>query len=203
MKTDLEKQVESLNASILNVSRAAAKEIQKFAKTIDEQKQFLLRLDFTKLSKSEEDDANEALAKVDNALADLYNKQREHYIIDVAPKERLQINNLLRDKLSEEILSVAAISDTGITLDLIDKRKFPLPTGWQAERIPLTGAWLIRFNFTMERKFGGTQWNREDLFITESKNNFFVVIGIKRVLLNYVDELQNLYLFAMNRDILL
>ncbi len=74
----------------------------------------------------------------------------------------LMIGNLCQDKISGALLKVTGTHENDISFYVIDRNLFPLQPGWQAEPIPLTEEWLLKFGFekndnnqfilTMERK---------------------------------------------------
>lgn len=63
----------------------------------------------------------------------------------INPKE-LRIGNYIQDQHGT-ILIVEGISINGIDFCVLDRDKYPLQDGWQAEPIPITERWLIDFGF--------------------------------------------------------
>jgi hypothetical protein len=59
----------------------------------------------------------------------------------------LRIKNLAQDKLTGELLICCVISDSAVSFSVLDRSKYPLPDGWEAEPIPLTEEWLVKFGF--------------------------------------------------------
>jgi hypothetical protein len=74
----------------------------------------------------------------------------------------LRIGNLCQDNKSKELLKVSSLSDEQqVIFTVVDRTKYPLPDGWQAEYIPLSPEWLEKFGFEkigdwyQIRKLGG------------------------------------------------
>jgi hypothetical protein len=59
----------------------------------------------------------------------------------------LMIGNLCQDKISGALLKVTGLKENDISFYVIDRNLFPLQPGWQAEPIPLTEEWLLKFGF--------------------------------------------------------
>jgi hypothetical protein len=86
------------------------------------------------------------------------------------PRE-LMHGNLLRDKLTGEWLRVEEVKHVPgenplIGFEVINRSKFPLPDGWQAEGILLTRDIMERCGFKMEVKNGRTEYT---LIIDDSR----------------------------------
>ena len=57
-----------------------------------------------------------------------------------------RIGNYLRDKLTGELLSLIELSENKYGFYVINRAKYPLHDGWEAEPIPLTEEWLLKFH---------------------------------------------------------
>jgi hypothetical protein len=103
----------------------------------------------------------------------------------------LRIGNLCQDKISGAQLKVTGTHKNDISFYVIDRNLFPLQPGWQAEPIPLTEEWLVKFGL-MSTELGF--WNNGDaIYFDYGKENE------KSIELKYVHQLQNLY-FALTGE---
>ena len=129
----------------------------------------------------------------------------------------LRIGNLCQDKLSGAQLKVTGTHETDISFYVVDRNLFPLQPGWQAEPIPLTEEWLLKFdiiklNFTtdMPKSFqkpdidkDGNIWytwvkGAFNLEIQKNGEIWFEVYS-HYIHVKYVHQLQNLY-FALTGE---
>jgi hypothetical protein len=126
----------------------------------------------------------------------------------------LRLGNLLWCKRNNAIMKVEELGlDEHIISFVLDRSKFPLPSGWQVGPIPLTEGWLHKFGFRgkdyhvgfigIEHKAGGMT---TDFVLTypgvigayQKYFSFEFKTGRlpKFIELQYVHQLQNLF-FAM------
>lgn len=126
-----------------------------------------------------------------------------------------RIGNLMRDALTGALLRVDGlhneIQNERIDYYVMDRDKFPLPDGWQAEPIPLTQEWLDRTMFEKSSnlicgdytirideigclgiwletgRYSLMDWNTGDIFTSHDNR------------IKYVHQLQNLY-FALTGE---
>lgn len=105
--------------------------------------------------------------------------------------EELRIGNLLIDSLTGELLKVCDLSESHITTSVIDRSKFPLPKGWQANPMPLTEEWLLKFGFEPIYFVSDSSLSCYDLSGISYLNANFELkwFGTK---IEYVHQLQNL-----------
>lgn len=109
--------------------------------------------------------------------------------------KELRIGNFAEDQ-NGNLLKVVSLNETDILFKVVDRSKFPLPNGWQAEPIPITEEWLVKFGFERinEREFRHTEY-----FYNLERGWFGICEGIGMEIvfdMKYVHQLQNLY-FAL------
>ena len=121
-----------------------------------------------------------------------------------------RLTNLAQDKLTGEILICSGTScesdgrDSQIWFTVLDRSKYPLPEGWQAQPIPLTEDWLLKFGFkeTFQNKDSGyielKLWDGKNLFEVDidDESTLFYLNNNRVGNIKYVHQLQNLY-FAL------
>ncbi len=125
--------------------------------------------------------------------------------------EELRIGNLAQDQ-NGNILEVRGIKVGNIHYYVIDRSKYPLNEGWQAEPIPLTEEWLLKFGFECEEDIffklpfpENISWCRDFAFIlfngvfggveiiTYHDKSKQKVFHEHTVYIKHVHQLQNLY----------
>jgi hypothetical protein len=113
----------------------------------------------------------------------------------------LRLDNLLRDRLTGELLKVTRLCGSGVETFVLDRSKFPLPEGWQAERIPIHKSWFTKFGFKwITRRHVGRvfrYWELRGPGYTlrfkslENGTRYQLVDYNQEVIITTVDELQN------------
>lgn len=97
------------------------------------------------------------------------------------------------------VLEVAALEGDNIEFTVVDRSKFPLPDGWQAQPIPITQDWLLRlgfnkydgkgsFYFHSILKWAKFHYNSRTNICEFAVNNDASVFNVK-----YVHEVQNIF----------
>jgi hypothetical protein len=113
----------------------------------------------------------------------------------------LMIGNLCQDKISGALLKVTGTHENDISFYVIDRNLFPLQPGWQAEPIPLTEEWLLRFGF---EKNDNNQFilmeGSVDIVFNKDLNGWTCDgINFSINMTEHVHQLQNLY-FALTGE---
>lgn len=108
--------------------------------------------------------------------------------------QELRIGNLLRDKISGTLLGVEDISTQSFSAKVLDRSRFPLPKGWEAERIPLDDEWLDHFGFERGVDF----WSKDGVVLDITPNGLELRLpqyfGVTPpIVIDSVHRLQNLY----------
>lgn len=106
--------------------------------------------------------------------------------------KELRQGNLFIDKYSKQIIPVLEILRSGnIVFD------FECMGVWQAEPIPLTEEWLLKFGFE-HREFS---FDKGSFFLSKRrfKNEYLYQAHTHRFQVKYVHQLQNLY-FALTSE---
>ena len=112
-----------------------------------------------------------------------------------------RITNLVQDKLTGELLICCGTScdtngeNSNISFSVLDRSKFPLPDGWQAEPITLTVEWLDKYCFTWLRSKSGTQGVYSNGKVNVMLSNSGNVYTMKNKLIPYVHTFQNWYYY--------
>jgi len=88
----------------------------------------------------------------------------------------LRIGNLTQDSKGN-LLKVIGLTDDNISYYVVDRSKFPLEVGWQAEPIPLTEEWLVKFGFEEYSKHINGDF---ELCIKSDKPSHHIVVRITR-----------------------
>jgi len=113
-------------------------------------------------------------------------------------KEQFRYGNLCQDQ-NGNLLKVCKIDDNDVVFTVVDRSKFPLPDGWQAEGIPITEDWLQNFGFV---KLGSLDFfyihnDVMNLKISEDlKMIAWYNMAIHNVDIGFIHQLQNLF-FAL------
>jgi hypothetical protein len=121
-----------------------------------------------------------------------------------------RIGNYCIDKLTNSILMIVGIREEGNIDFMVENRSnFPLQSGWQAEPIPLTKEWFLRFKFTKtavqtyNKDFKPWTYQIEKHPSFKDGYIFFIDIhGVSAppsIKIKYVHQLQNLY-FALTGE---
>lgn len=97
----------------------------------------------------------------------------------------LRIGNLFIEQSSKEIISVVGLEKNRVVFSGMFLEK------WQAEPIPLTEEWLLKFGFE-HRDFS---FDRGSFFLSKrtGKNEYLYQAHTNRFQVKYVHQLQNLY----------
>jgi hypothetical protein len=111
----------------------------------------------------------------------------------------LRIGNLTQDSKGN-LLKVIGLTDDNISYYVVDRSKFPLEVGWQAEPIPLTEEWLVKFGLNEIKEndphfsniFGNPHWIQyleriKGVVLHIGGGEHFTIENI-----NHVHQLQNL-----------
>jgi len=111
--------------------------------------------------------------------------------------EELRIGNLFIEKYTQQLINVEELKKDKIVFS----GKFL--NEWQAEPIPLTSEWLLKFGF---RQAGNTTIFKEigSIEIGKIGKRFYLQIRCENITLNikYVHQLQNLYFALTGRQLL-
>jgi len=109
----------------------------------------------------------------------------------------LRIGNYVMDKVSGEWMVVDEIGEN-VGAVLINRDKYPLPTGWQMSGIPLMPDILIKANF---RKVGDYPVFRlKTLQLSMNPEGIFIFFtGSNNIKIKSLHQLQNLY-FALYEE---
>ena len=119
----------------------------------------------------------------------------------------LRIGNYLQDSISKETLEVLGISKDEIRTRVRNRDKFPLPTGWQAEAIPISKEWLIDLGFKQDEQFPNFFYHEAAAkaieYDEEGKFFRFRICQMQghpafAISMNYVHEVQNM-VFALEK----
>ena len=112
----------------------------------------------------------------------------------------IRIGNLFQDKYSKSIIKVNGITEN----DIFFSGNFTKE--WQAEPIPITEEWLLKFGF---RK---TKYNSVIIYDSELQNSTYITIdkdyssyfmwGEYLTSIKYVHELQNLYYALIKEELI-
>jgi hypothetical protein len=113
----------------------------------------------------------------------------------------LMIGNLCQDKISGALLKVTGTHENDISFYVIDRNLFPLQPGWQAEPIPLTEEWLLRFGFEKNdnNQFILMEGSVDILFNKDLNGWTCDGINFSINMTEHVHQLQNLY-FALTGE---
>jgi hypothetical protein len=107
----------------------------------------------------------------------------------------LRIGNLCQDKISGALLKVSFY--------VIDRNLFPLQPGWQAEPIPLTEEWLLRFGFEKNdnNQFILMEGSVDILFNKDLNGWTCDGINFSINMTEHVHQLQNLYFVLTGEEL--
>lgn len=110
----------------------------------------------------------------------------------------LRIGNLFQDQ-NRFLLEVAELTEENQVFKVVDRSKFPLPDGWQAEPIPITEEWLVKFRFEKVGRF-----YRRGAITAEVCNNFCRLCLCGKFITNveFVHSLQNLYFCLSKKELI-
>jgi len=113
----------------------------------------------------------------------------------------LMIGNLCQDKISGALLKVTGLKENDISFYVIDRNLFPLQPGWQAEPIPLTEEWLLKFGFEKNdnNQFILMEGSVDILFNKDLNGWTCDGINFSINMTEHVHQLQNLY-FALTGE---
>lgn len=112
----------------------------------------------------------------------------------------LRLKNYAQDQ-NGNILQVVGIKEDNINYFVVDRSKYPLQDGWQAEPIPLTEQWLFDFGFEKKRytyKKGVLELESDSEQHPKGRTYFNSWELIEEFPI-YVHQLQNLY-FALTGE---
>jgi hypothetical protein len=116
-----------------------------------------------------------------------------------------RIGNLLEEKLTGTLLKVVDINESGFATYVIDRSKYPMTDGWQAQPIPLTPELLEKCGFVRsqdEDENSLTLVNGRKTFkwVEGNDGDYFLIYQTDCGLdyntafeLEHLHELQNLY----------
>lgn len=117
--------------------------------------------------------------------------------------KELRPGNLLRDRVSGELLEVDYVSNQSFGAKVVDRSKYPLAQGWQAEPIPLDEKWLLDFGWkyyngrTSGDLTKDTDCRLDIDFIGDKlmvKSHYESIDLYRDLRIKYVHQLQNLFL---------
>lgn len=115
----------------------------------------------------------------------------------------LRLGNLCWDIKSKELLQVADLSyNAPVGFTVVNRAKYPLPDGWQAEYIPLTPEWLEHCGYirdSTDKKYYNSSTHLPPLGLV--KTGEYCMEGLPLVCRNilYVHQLQNI-IFALTGE---
>ena len=134
-----------------------------------------------------------------------------------------RIGNLVIDNLTKEILVCCGThcdtngTNTKIDFSVINREKYHLPNGWEAEPIAITEEWLLKFGFEKEKRNrfysyylnndDENEYSRQRIDYWFGEDNFCAAelcragVCFKRVKLKYVHQIQNLYFALTNEEL--
>lgn len=112
-----------------------------------------------------------------------------------------RIGNYLISKRDDAVLFVDEINQSDIVTIVLDRSKYPLPMGWEAEPIELTDEWLEKLGFEKKWESNGAYyiWEKPGvefgIYLNKHSEYWFedYSSGLE---IKYVHQLQNLY-FAL------
>jgi hypothetical protein len=115
----------------------------------------------------------------------------------------LRIGNLCQDKISGALLKVTGTHENDISFYVIDRNLFPLQPGWQAEPIPLTEEWLLRFGFEKNdnNQFILMEGSVDILFNKDLNGWTCDGINFSINMTEHVHQLQNLYFVLTGEEL--
>jgi hypothetical protein len=108
--------------------------------------------------------------------------------------QELRIGNLLMDSLTKAELKVIELTESTIVTSVIDRKLYPLPSGWKATQIPLTEDELTRLGFWHDGYY-----NSAKRFVSKSPlimiqgNGYYTLPCYFHCEIKHVNQLQNLY----------
>lgn len=118
--------------------------------------------------------------------------------------KEFRIGNYARNKATHELLEIVELNEEGIAFYVVDRSKYPLPKGWQAEPIPLTKEWLLKFAFSFYEKLSGLiGFELDGWFLTEEFEFMILGLSISLSKLKYVHQLQNLYFALEEKELII
>ena len=111
----------------------------------------------------------------------------------------LRIGNLVKNKIDGSVNPVNFLAPTDMGM-VLTTSYFPHFTIEQAEPIPLTEEWLVRFGFEYTEIHEGFNQYRKDLLnLSITPNGFEIFLTFKWINIKHVHQLQNLY-FALTGE---
>ena len=116
--------------------------------------------------------------------------------------KNFRIGNLAKDNLTNETLICSGLScdvdgkNGQMSFTVIDRSKYPLPNGWQAEEIKLTDEWLKLLGF--EHDLDSNTFSLSPMTLYKQDGIFWCDVGWDNIDIISVNELQNLF-FALTR----
>ena len=119
--------------------------------------------------------------------------------------KNFRIGNLAKDNLTNELLICCELScdtdgsNSRISFAVINRDKYPLPNGWQAERILIEPKWISMLGF--KHKYAG-QYELGKLMLSVGIDHAKVFIGNRFLIdVEFVDELQNLFFAVEGKEL--
>lgn len=115
----------------------------------------------------------------------------------------LRIGNYAQDQKGN-LLKVIALNEIYHTFSVIDRSKYPLPDGWQAEPIPLSGYDLGELGFVRLAGKEGFFYKKGNIEIADISGCFIILHGVDNRFatpVKYVHELQNLFFDLVGYDL--
>jgi len=120
----------------------------------------------------------------------------------------LRIGNIVRDKISGDLLRITELNETTVGATVINRDKYPLPDGWEMEPIPLTPEILVKYGFKKFNLSSGhyfqLDFNNKEAFLFDERLSYGIM-GIANFEwsacdhIHHLHQLQNLY-FALTGE---
>lgn len=117
--------------------------------------------------------------------------------------DELRIGNFFREKRSGTLLSVKLISIHGFDFHVVDRSKFPLPEGWEAEPISLDPSLICQLGFIDNDQYTYGVKEKDGLKLGFYSDGWALIVnGVKcGGGLKHLHELQNLYYVYAGKDL--
>lgn len=108
-----------------------------------------------------------------------------------------RIGNILRDRVTGSLLIVSDLSEADVIFYVVDRNKFPLPDGWQAEPIPLTPEVLVKCGFVKLKLDNGFYYekylNNKETFLFSDNILSYGILGVSQYEWSACDHIESLH----------
>ena len=116
----------------------------------------------------------------------------------------LRLGNYAQDQ-NGNLLKVVGLIDNDVHYSVVDREKYPLPDGWQAEPILINDKWLLRLGFRCRNLYTELRYENGPISFTlhPGKLNEFVCFAhqCSHGHIKYVHQLQNLCFSLMGVEL--